>query len=166
MNKFISRYNNPAIHYINIEMPIYQDQLNIIHSELTGFISRATNKWDKLMGKYYDSITHDGYGSFVLIFDEDVLNLKPETQDKIITSLNEFFMNSNYNEVIGYLRMIEEGDSPDPQDVSIYINSLLNLGYGIDRQELRDLFSGIHGSSLVDQEYLVAKLKFPDCCSP
>ena len=164
MNKFISRGYDQAIHYINIDMPIYEHQLNLMNSELMAFISKSTGKWDKLMGKYYRSLTHDGYGSFVFIFDEDVLNLKSETQDKIITSLDEFFMNSNYYMTSGFVTMIEGIGSSEVSDIRMYIDSVLDLGFNIGHQDLLGLFSEAHGDSIVGQEYLLAKLKFPDRC--
>jgi len=164
MKNFIERFNNKTIVYINIDSPIHTDQISIMNSELCSFISTAKGRWDKLMGKYYASLTHDGYGSFVFVFDDQVLELKPYSQDKIITSLEEFFMNSQFNQNLINIMLIQDGRTENPDEIRRYVESTFSLGYLLSRQEMIDDLSEHYGTKDISQEYLINKLKFPERC--
>lgn len=166
MNKFDSYFDNQAVVFNNIDRPVYKRQLEIVNSELCEYISNSSNKWDKLLGKYYEYITHDHYGSLVFVFKAEVLNLKPASQSMIIESLNDCFMNSEFNQNLMYIYIQEEyeDNNNEPQNIGTYMDTLIDLGYTVHLGDMLDTFSDICGESLVGQEFLIRQLKHPELC--
>ena len=169
--------NNYAVLYYTVDRPLYSEQVDMVLNDLQDFVARyaksskLTNTWWQL----FDSISHDGYGSFVLDFELGILDLDEKTQSEIyyeimdIINCGDFMcaMNSwiSIEEDHDYaLQCFEEGEL-----VSTYVNSVLDCGYNLNERDIVETltynFDADDQEKIrqeVREELLLKKIEFPN----
>jgi hypothetical protein len=126
--------------------------------------ARLTKKWRN----HLNSITHDGYGSFRLDFDDEMENYS----DTELESFSEDILNIVSNlpivlTIYSWISIEEDIDyhieNDDIEDImSIYINNILDCEYQVDQKDVEDLFNFNNDaeiSQMIANEFLVRKLK-------
>jgi acyl carrier protein phosphodiesterase len=149
---------NPYI-FVTVDTPIYDKQLELIAAELNDFGAKAKNRWDKLMFKHWESVGHDGYGSFILYFDEEVLTLADTTKQRVIDSAREFVYTSNWMCSLSCVTSIQDSldeysieEVKENEFVARYIESLIDCGYNVSKEELLDVFSNVCTEEDIEKE--------------
>ena len=168
-------HQDTAYWFFTIDRPIHRVQVNRFDAEFDEVIdkiflkprskqARLTKKWRN----HLDTITHDGYGSFRLDFDEGMENyydteLESFSEDisNIVSNLpiiHEMYTWISIEEDIDY--HIENDDIADI--MSSYIDSVLDCKYQVDQTDVGDLFNPENDatiSQMIANEFLVRKLK-------
>jgi hypothetical protein len=168
-------HQDTAYWFFTIDRPIHRVQVNRFDAEFDEAIdeiflkprskeARLTKQWRN----HLDTITHDGYGSFRLDFDDEMENYS----DTELESFNEdiFEIVSNLPiiyELYTWINIEEDIDhyianSGIENTMSYYIDSVLDCKYQVDQRDVGDLFNPENDatiSQMIANEFLVRKLK-------
>ena len=168
-------HGDTAYWFFTIDRPIYRAQVNRFDAEFDEVIdkiflkprskqARLTKKWRN----HLNSITHDGYGSFRLDFDDEMENYSDTELESFSEDIFDIVSNLPIVQTIYSWIGIEEDidyhiENDDIKDImSIYIDNVLDSQYQVDQKDVEDLFNFNNDatiSQMIANEFLVRKLK-------
>ena len=170
------RFHGDTVYwFFTIDRPIYSAQVNRFDAEFDEVIdkiflkprskqARLTKKWRN----HLNSITHDGYGSFRLDFDDEMENYSDTELESFSEDIFNIVSNLPIVQTIYSWISIEEDidyhiENDDIADImSIYIDNVLDSKYQVDQTDVEDLFNFNNDatiSQMIANEFLVRKLK-------
>jgi hypothetical protein len=168
-------HQDTAYWFFTIDRPIYSAQVNRFDAEFDEVIdkiflkprskqARLTKKWRN----HLDNITHDGYGSFRLDFDDGMENYSDTELESFNEDILEIVSNLPIIQTIYMWISIEEDidyhmENGDIEDIMpSYIDHILESEYQVDQRDVNDLFNFNNDatiSQMIANEFLVRKLK-------
>lgn len=161
--------NNVASLSIAMDWPIYKEQITVLSDEFEEFKNDRADRWHRMFFRYFDCISNDGYGSFVFEFNEEVLSLPHQEQEKLKETMDELFQNTTWfvnwmtiNSIREEIDTYDEDTFNDGNFVQNYIESSIACGYLISDKELENLFESHLSREEVQKKSLFSKLKHSD----
>jgi hypothetical protein len=156
--------------YVPIDYPIHRTQIELVTTEFEEIKQNTVDKSQLFFFKYWDSINTDSYGSFVFLFDEDVLSLKREEQEKINTSLTELFWDTEWatkwhfwhSLSDGDIELVEKDDFEEFDYFNEYVDSQIASGYTVNINDLYEVFSGHLSQSDIDKKLTFKIISNPE----
>ena len=153
-----------------MESPIGDAQVDLVTAEFEEIKNSTSNKSRLFFFKYFETIVTDGQGSFVFIFDSDVLDLSSTEQELIKSTLNEIFWETKWTEQWYFWHSLVEGDIElvDKEDFiecgyfNDFIDAQIATGYDVDVDELYELFSEHMSKSEIDKKLTFRIISDPE----
>jgi hypothetical protein len=158
-------YHDAAV-FIPTDEVLHDTQAALLAAELGR--TKSASKPAPAFAKYYRGVTHDGHGSFVVIFSDEVLTLDAATQQQIVDSLMAAYESTAWFENFVAANVFREQmrllDDPSQATriISGYIASRIACGYKVSRNELIDIFCDHVSEEDIDKASLIERLKHPD----
>ena len=161
--------NNEAALYYPFEWLIQERQVELLSYEFADFKKDRTDRWSRMFFRYLTSITNDNKGSFKFIFDDSVLSLSSDEQEKLNEILFELVGQTNWSENWGLISSIEENVSDySKEDFSNgnfflkYIESSIACGYSLSKRKLLIIFSEHMSEEEVEKFTLLSRINNPN----
>jgi len=154
---------------LNIDLPIYPKQIELLECEFSEIKKDRTDRWERMFFRYFDYISDDGYGSFDFWFDSDVLDLSIEEQERLQETLQDLYRKTTWHENLIVLYCTRENISEytkeefkDERRLEEYIEASIACGYNLSQSELFESFSGLLTKEEIDKITLLYRIKNPD----
>jgi len=161
--------NKDASLFFTVDWPIYKEQIELLSNEFDEFKKNRTDRWHRMFFRYFEYIRHDGYGSFVFEFDEEVLSLSHQEQEKLQETMEELFQKTDWfdnwtkiNSIREEVHTFDKEMFDDDNFVQRYIESSIACGYLISDNELFELFESNLSKEEIEKQFLFSKLKYSD----
>jgi len=166
MGMFRSFEYHPAAVFIPTDDVLHDAQAGLLAAELSHM--KSADKPSPAFAKYYRGVTHDGHGSFVVTFSDQVLTLDAATQQQIVDSLmaayesTVWFENFVAANAFREQMLLLDDPSQATRIISGYIACRIASGYKVSRSELIDIFGDHVSEDEIDKASLIERLKHTD----
>ena len=152
-----------------LESLIHNEQIDILESEFDEFKKSRTHRHQRMFFRYFECISHDGYGSLIFHFDDAVLELSKEEKNDIENTLDELMTDSKFMDNIFSINTIENEIEEVTRDLiiknklfDVYLMNLIECGYKISTNELYSIFEDRLTHDEIDKSSVLYKLKYSD----